>query len=133
MAKINVTKELSVDAEALWNLVRDFGTTPWIPGGDDSEVKGEGPGMIRIFQGPNGSVHERLESVDEASRTLVYTIPEGIPFPVTGYRSTMECKGSTLSWTCEFEPAGASEAEAGGGIEQMYGVMMGWITDHLNK
>ena len=38
-----------------------------------------------------------------------------------------------LSWTCEFEPNGATEEEAGGALQGMYGVMMGWIQDFVNK
>jgi len=138
MARIQVKQELPVPADKLWNLVADFGNVPWIPGGENVRLEGKGPGMVRIFAGPNGEIRERLESVDAAKKSLVYTIPQGVPFPVTGYRATMAVadagKGrSTLTWTCECQPAGVTEAEASKAIEGMYGLMIGWIRDHLAK
>ena len=138
MAKIQVKQELPTPADELWKLVADFGNVPWIPGGENVRLEGRGPGMVRIFAGPNGEIRERLESVDAARRSLVYTIPQGVPFPVTGYRATMAVadagKGkSTLTWTCECKAAGVSEAEAAKIIEDMYGMMIGWIRDHLAK
>ena len=138
MAKVQVKQELPVSAEQLWKLVADFGNVPWIPGGEAVKLEGRGPGMVRIFAGPNGEIRERLESVDAAKKSLVYTIPQGVPFPVTGYRATMAVadagKGhSALTWTCEFQPSGVSEAEASKMIEGMYGMMIGWIRDHLAK
>ena len=137
MPTIQLTKTLDITTDALWNIVRDFGAVAWIPGGENGEIRGEGPGMARIFAGPNGAIEEILESVDESSQTLVYTIPHNLPFPVTSYRSTMVVSddggNGKLAWSCEFKPDGVTEAEAGGAIEGMYGVMMGWIQDFANK
>jgi hypothetical protein len=87
--------------------------------------------MERRIQGPDKAIHERLESVDEASRTLVYTIPVNVPFPVTDYRATMRVRakgaGSELDWSVSFTPAGAPEEAARKAIEGMYGMMIGWI------
>jgi hypothetical protein len=137
MASTNLTKTLDIPTAALWEIVKNFGGVSWIPGGENGEIRGEGPGMVRIFAGPNGSIEEYLESTDDVTQTLVYTIPNNPPFPVTGYRSTMVVtddggKGS-LSWTCEFEPNGATEEESGSAIQGMYGLMMGWIQDFVNK
>jgi len=134
MGKASVTQAMNTSADAVWAVVEDFGNTSWMPGGTQAKLEGAGPGMARVIQaGPDAVIRERLESVDAATRTLVYTIPEGVPFPVTGYRSTMQVRetpeGSDLTWSCEFEPDGATEAEAQGAIEQMYGVMVGWVRD----
>ena len=136
MATANVTRTLDVSPDALWKCVEDFGGVGWMPGGGaGAEFEGSGVGMTRIFDGPNGKIRETLESVDEAGRSLVYVIPVGVPFPVTGYRATMTVSDDggkgRLDWTCEFEPDGVTEDEARGAIEQMYGVMMGWIEDYL--
>jgi len=132
MATARVTRELDVPAAALWKLVAAFGDTSWMPAGAQIEVHGSGPGMERrITAGPDKVIRERLESVDEKSRTLVYTIPENVPFPVKDYRATMRVRekgaASELDWSVSFEPAGASEADARKAIEGMYGVMIGWI------
>jgi hypothetical protein len=85
-----------------------------------------------IAAGPDRTIVERLESVDAGARTLVYTIPENVPFPVTDYRATMRVRpgagaGCELEWSASFTPAGAAEAECQRAIEGMYGVMIGWI------
>ena len=135
MGETNVTRTLDTDPETLWSLVRAFSDVAWMPGGESAEIRGEGIGQVRIFDGPNGKVYEHLAARDDGARSLTYTIPEGVPFPVTGYRATMVVSDDggkgRLSWTCEFEPDGVSEAEAAGAIEQMYGVMFGWIEDSL--
>jgi hypothetical protein len=132
MPEARVTRTLAVPADALWKLVSSFGDTSWLPAGAQVTVHGSGPGMERrIATGPGKLIRERLESLDEKGRTLVYSIPENVPFPVTGYRATMRVRadgaGSELDWSARFEPAGASEADARKAIEGMYGVMIGWL------
>ncbi len=137
MGRASVSRTLNASTEAVWGLVRDFGNVPWMPGGENAETEGQGPGMVRILQGPNGAIREQLESVDDEARVLVYSIPENVPFPVTGYRSTMTVSDDGgqghLDWSCEFEPEGISEEEAAKTVETMYGVMFGWIEDSLSS
>lgn len=135
MATARVTRTLDVPADRLWKLVANFGDTSWMPGPPKVELVGSGPGMERRIQGPDKAIHERLESVDEASRTLVYTIPVNVPFPVTGYRATMRVRtagaGSELDWSASFTPNGVDEEAARKGIEGMYGLMIGWIESRV--
>ncbi|MBW2244269.1 MAG: SRPBCC family protein [Deltaproteobacteria bacterium] len=131
MGHASVKKTLDVSADALWKVVQDFGNTSWMPAGTPAEIVGEGPGMARLIGAPGQQIREQLESVDEASRTLVYSIPENVPFPVTNYRATMQVRqegeGSELTWSCEFEPNDGAEEKARTAIEGMYAVMIGWI------
>ena len=132
MATARVTRALDVTADALWKLVAAFGDTSWMPAGAQVTVHGSGPGMERrIAAGEGKVIRERLEFADAASRTVVYTIPQNVPFPVKDYRATMRVRakgtGSELDWSVTFEPVGASEADARKAIEGMYGVMIGWI------
>ena len=132
MAVARVTRELDVPVGALWKLVANFGDTSWMPAGAVVTVHGSGPGMERrIAAGPGKVIRERLEFADSASRTLVYTIPENVPFPVKDYRATMRVRakgdGSELDWSVTFTPVGASEVDAKKAIEGMYGTMIGWI------
>ena len=136
MAEASVTRTLDATPDDLWKLVSDFGDLSWLPGGGvGAEIEGSGPGMVRVLVGPEGKIRERLESVDEAGRSIRYAIPEGVPFPVTDYRATMQVSDdggrARLAWSCRFEPDGATEAEAARAIETMYGVMMGWIQERL--
>ena len=132
MATARVTRTLDVPADALWRLVAAFGDTSWMPAGTQVTVHGSGPGMERrINAGPGKVIRERLEFADTASRKLVYTIPENVPFPVKDYRATLQVRekgtGSELEWSASFEPLAASEGEARKAIEGMYGVMIGWL------
>jgi hypothetical protein len=134
MARVTVEQTMGQPADKVWALVADFGDVSWMPAGTPAEIEGEGPGMVRII---GGAIHEQLESIDPASRTLVYTIPQGIPFPVTGYRSTMTVTAagddSTLSWSCTFEPDGIAEDQAVAMIEGMYGQMIGWVRERVSS
>ncbi len=135
MAVVKVSGEIAVSADKLWAVVRDFGNVGWIPGAGNVKLQGSGPGMIR-FLGAKHEIHEQLEKVDEAGRSIVYSIPVGIPFPVTGYRSTMKVSDAgpgraRLDWSAEIEPKGVPEAQAVGIIDGMYKTMIGWISDYL--
>ena len=132
MATARITRTLDVPADKLWKLVAAFGDTSWMPVGAKVTLYGSGPGMERrISAGPDKVIRERLEFADSASRTLVYTIPENVPFPVKDYRASMRVRekgaGSELDWSVTFEPVGVSASEAAKAIEGMYGVMIGWI------
>jgi hypothetical protein len=115
MAEAQVARTLDVSPDALWPCVRAFGDVPWIPGGSHAEIRGEGVGQLRIFERPHGQIHEQLSSLDDRTRTLTYTIPQGMPFPVTDYEAQMRVDDDAgkgrLSWSCRFEPVGA-DAEA---------------------
>ena len=135
MGEARVKQAIAAPADKVWALVADFGNTSWMPGGGgDVEVVGSGPGMTRIISAGDRKIHEVMESADDASRTLVYTIPEGVPFPVNGYRSTVQVTGddssAELEWSCTFEPEGDA-AQTTQMIEGMYSTMVGWIRDQV--
>ena len=134
MAETTVKAEIAVPAEKLWALVRDFGNVPWIPGGDEARVEGEGVGMIRILAG--GAVREQLESLDEANLRIGYTILEGLPVPATDYHATMTvtstgADGCELDWTCRYEPSGTTAEDCDTQFRGLYGLMIGWIKEQL--
>ncbi len=133
MGEYTVEEEIAVDADRVWELIADFGNVPWIQGLEKVEVEGDGPGMVRIM---NGQIRERLETLDPASRTLTYTIPEGLPFPLNDYHSTMRVEPAgpgrcKLRWTCRANPDGIDDEQAGQLIGGMYGSMIGGIRDQL--
>lgn len=137
MARTSVKQLLDVPAERLWALLADFGNVPWmhIPEGG-VRVEGQGPGMVRIIPAGDREIRERLESSDDKTRTLVYTIPEGLPLPVSDYRAQVRVQeapdgGAEIEWACEFEPDGVDEAAAAPMIQALYGTMIGWIREHL--
>ena len=136
MAETHVTRTLDVTPDALWRCVRAFDHTPWVPGAAP-DIRGKGVGQVRIFARPNLQIHERLESVDDAARTLSYTIPIGMPFPITAYRATMTVTDDRgrgrLAWSCTFEPDGVSADEVAVGIQGAYRGMIDRIEEYLKK
>ena len=130
----NATVKLAVDvpAEKMWRLASAFGDTSWMPAGTPVRLEGSGPGMARyITAGPEKVIQERLESVDAATRTLVYTIPVNVPFPAVDYRATLRVTasgaGCEVEWGASFTPVGVPEADVAKAIQGMYGLMIGWL------
>jgi hypothetical protein len=137
MASVHVKERLEVPAQRVWERISDFGDTSWFQGLTKAEVEGRGPGMVRkLYAGDGPPIEERLESVDAGARTLRYTIPKGIPFPISDYRATMRVRetgaaASELEWSCELTPKGIPEAQAVAMLEGMYRTMIGWLRDAL--
>ena len=136
MASVRVTRDLPHPVEKVWGLVSDFANISWMPAGTECRVEGEGPGMVRHIAAGPMTLPETLESVDDASRTLIYTIPGELPFPATNYRSTMVVReksgGSQLDWSCTYDPKG-DPAQAQAAMEGLYGTLMGWVVDALDE
>ena len=138
MARVTVKESLAFPAAKVWGLISDFGNVSWIQGLAKSEVRGKGPGMVRLmYAGDGPPIHERLESLDAKSRTLRYSIPENIPFPVADYRATMQVREAgpgrcELEWSCELTPQGIPEAQAVAMLEGMYKTMIGWLRTALD-
>jgi len=138
MARVSVKESLAFPAEKVWGLISDFGNVSWFQGLAKSEVRGTGPGMVRLmYAGDNPPIHERLEALDAKGRTLTYTIPENIPFPVSDYRATMKVSESgpgrcELEWSCELTPKGIPDAQAVAMLEGMYKTMIGWLRESLS-
>ncbi len=137
MTEVSVSADFDVPSARLWDLVADFGNVAWIPGMAGARVEGDGPGMTRFLPMGEKEVHERLESIDNDSRTIAYTIPENIPFAAANYRATMQVadagSGSRLTWSCTLDPVGTSEEEAQQTVQGLYEMMIGWIRDHLKQ
>lgn len=120
MSEVKVSEELEASAEAVWNLLRDFGgIEKWSGAGIQScTVEGEGVGAVRTIGLAGGaSLQERLEAFDDAGRTFQYSIIGASPLPVTDYLSTVAVtetgpKSSRVDWSSTFEPKGISEEQA---------------------
>jgi len=136
MASVSLTRDLEQPAEKVWALVSDFGDISWMPEGTKCRLEGQGPGMIRHIDAGPTTLHETLESVDDDSRTLVYTIPGEVPFPARDYRATMRVRekgnGSQLEWSCTYEPVGDPDV-AQATMNGLYATLMGWVVDRLAR
>lgn len=132
MASATISKQIGVSADAVWRLISNFGDTSWMPAGTQAKLVGSGVGMERhIAIGPDKSIHERLDALDPATRTLQYAIPVNVPFPVTNYRATMRVRtagaGCELEWSASYEVSPDAAATVEKSVQGMYGMMIDWI------
>lgn len=128
MTKVEVTETVDTPADAVWKKVRAFDNMhKYLPEMIATcAVTGSGVGATRVcgMQG-GGDIHERLEALDEATRTLTYSISES-PMPISDYRGTIVISeagpGKALvSWSSLFNlEEGADEAEMKGMIEGVF-------------
>jgi len=129
-----VTRTLGATPEALWSCVRAFGDLRWIPGDVEVEVRGEGVGQERIVSHSGRSVVERLTALDEATRTLRYTVVTGNPFPLSDYEATIAVSDDGgrghISWSGRFE-TDADDEDIARGLEKRYAGMIRWIEAFL--
>jgi hypothetical protein len=126
MASVKVTDRIGASADRVWDLVRDFGGIQRYASGIESvSVQGEGVGAVRTLTMPGGvSLQERLEGLDDASRTLRYAIVGTHPLPFEGYLATVRLSedgdGCQIEWSSQFEPRAGAEGQAPGIVEGIY-------------
>lgn len=137
MAEVLLQRDYDFPAETVWALLADFGDISWAPGMDKVEVIGEGPGMTRrIYMPDMEPIDEVLQSMDHEAMTFTYTIPRGLPMPVTDYQAgpTVVATGPAtcrIDWRGSATPEGISEDDAAEMIKGFYGLLLQWIDDHL--
>jgi hypothetical protein len=117
MGQVAVKVTIPVAADQVWQILRDFGgMDKWAYGVDSLSLSGAGPGAVRTIHFKDGArVVERLESLDDSSRHLSYTILEST-LPVEGYVAAMTVRdlgpaGSEVEWYSTFGARGAPEEE----------------------
>jgi carbon monoxide dehydrogenase subunit G len=98
--------DVTVDAapDAVWAKVGDFaGVADFLPGIDTFRMEGDDR-IIGMF---GMEIRERLLSRDEATRSITYSVVDGVP--VESHTATMtveaEGDGSKVTWSYNVEPA----------------------------
>ncbi|WP_213305519.1 SRPBCC family protein [Paraburkholderia sacchari] len=125
MAQASASIRIPDSADSVWQLIGGFNSLPdWLPYIPSSELS-EG-GRVRHLANPDGeTIVERLEAFDNRERSYTYSILEA-PFPVTGYRSTLQVReieggrAAQVDWSGEFTPNGVSDEEASRLFEGIY-------------
>ncbi len=137
MAEVLLQKDYNFPADTLWALLSNFGDISWAPGMDKVEVIGEGIGMTRRIHMPGMEpIDEVLQDMDHASMSFTYTIPRGIPMPVTDYSAgpTVVPTGPDtcrVDWRGSATPVGVSDEEAVEIIKGFYTMLLQWVEEHL--
>lgn len=132
---------IPVDADELWQLVRDFnGLSGWHPAIESSEIEGGEPAgsagcVRRLTLGDGGVVRERLVAIDDTDRNYTYDILDS-PFPVRRYRSTIRVAPVTstgeafVEWWSEYDADAADEADLTATFaDGVYGTGLGALRD----
>lgn len=126
MASVKVTDRIGASADRVWDLVRDFGGIQrWAAGVESVSVSGDGVGAVRTLSMPGGlTLNERLEAVDDRTRTLSYAIVGSHPLPFDDYLATIRLaedgEGCQVDWSSTFTPRAGAEAQAASLIEGIY-------------
>ena len=99
------TAELTMTAtpDAVWAIVRDFhGLAGWMPGIDSSEPDGDD----RVLSMMGMTIRERLVNLDEAAKSITYSIVDGAP--VESHEATITVHpadgGSHVTWDVTATP-----------------------------
>jgi Polyketide cyclase / dehydrase and lipid transport len=127
MTKVNMSTELPVPAQTVWNVIGNFNAlSQWHPAVAKSEETKQGGATLRkLTLHGGGTIVERLEKKDDSEQSYSYSILEG-PLPVSGYSSRIRVgrgktdSSCTVEWSSEFEAAGVPESEAMKVIRGMY-------------
>jgi len=118
-------QEIEIDGspDTVWQRIRDFHDLSWAPNVISSVNKigdkpGNQPGAARVL---NGAFHETLLTVDDAGKTLTYSIDDG-PSPISKdevnnyvgvvkVTSAAEGDGSHVEWSSSWENNDEAGAE----------------------
>lgn len=124
MAQVERRLEIAAPAAEVWETVADFSAVGrYSPYVEVCELEGpEGVGQLRKLTLVNGTLTvSRCEAVDHEARSTTYRILE-TKLPLTDYTSTqtvneLGADRCEVVWASNFEPSGASLAEAAGFLE----------------
>ena len=125
MGQARVTEEIATGVDAVWDLVRDFGGVQrWNPTLSSSEIDRPGVGGVRTLKMGEVTIRERLEKLDEAAKTMTYSIVEA-PLPVRNYLATVELSAlgpqrTQVVWSSTFEPGGMTDEQLKALFEGVY-------------
>jgi len=126
MAQVSLRTAIGASAADVWSVVREFGgIDKFLDAVESVTCEGSGVGAIRTITLQGGAVIvERLESLDDAARTLSYSIIDS-PLPLAGYVATMAvaemgADACELTWSSTFDVSDGTEADAKAIVEGVY-------------
>jgi hypothetical protein len=132
---------LACDCDGAWRVLADFGNfLAWATGGaGTARLEGEGIGMIRHLDIPGlGCVSERLDLLDDASRTLGYSMVSETMAGMARYSATVQVMTDgagqcCLRWRGDFEPVpGVDSEEVGSSLAGSYAMMSQGLEAFVN-
>ena len=121
---LNESVDVAASPEDAWAAIADFcSIKDWHPViAECEQFEQDGKTMRTLTTGDGGELLEVLKEMDDAGMSFTYAIIEG-PLPIADYVSTMsvaeEGEGAKVTWSSNFNAAGASDEEA---LELMTGI-----------
>lgn len=126
MPLLERSKRLAAPAAEVWALIGPFdGLANWHPAVIACHSSGSGEGQEReVVVVGSIRLKERLVAQDDAAMRCRYVLVDG-PLPVEGYVSTLSVSDngdetSTVTWSAEYQLAGAPEDVARDAIGGIY-------------
>ncbi|NKB28955.1 MAG: SRPBCC family protein [Rhodobacteraceae bacterium] len=124
MAHVTRSLELAASPEDVWGLIGGFQALPdWHPAvqGSAQEMQ-DGAELRRLDLGGGAEILEKSLGGDGMS--YGYEILEVGPLPIANYRATIGvapcAKGCMVTWSSNFDAAGAPEPDAKGAVSGIY-------------
>jgi carbon monoxide dehydrogenase subunit G len=117
MTQVSSTITINAPADAIWQLISDFGAAGhYLAGIVECTVAGDGVGARRtLTNGGDSTVVERLETLDNDDRRLSYSLLTDTPFGnclTTMVVHDLGLNQSELAWSASFQPVGIPQSEA---------------------
>ncbi|MFW6112844.1 MAG: SRPBCC family protein [Thermodesulfobacteriota bacterium] len=138
MATVSVKVALQAKGPEVWEVISDFGgIARWVPGISQVSVAGRGVGAVRTVAYEDGTRSvERLESLNDDSRSLTYAILEST-LPVQGYIGSLTVRevplGSEVEWYSTFGAKGAAEDEVSRLLEKRCRQALAGLQKYLRR
>ncbi len=116
MGTVSVKVVIAAKGQDVWKALSDFGgIAKWMPDVTQVTMVGKGVGAVRTVAYADGTqALERLESLNDDSRSLTYTILEST-LPMEGYVASLTVRdvplGCEVEWFSTFGAKGAAESE----------------------
>ena len=125
MIRVFSTIKINASADAIWQLINDFGAVcPYRVGFVHCTVEGEGIGALRtLINSDGGMIIERLEAQDPNAQRLSYGLLTDTPFRNCVTTMALRVLGQNqaeLEWSATFEADGLPASEA----EELMGSML---------
>ena len=136
MIDVKIIRELPFSANAVWAVLSNYGDISWT-GAPKVEVDGSGIGMIRkVIMDDMAPIEEGLESMDHKAMTYSYTIPRGLPMPVSNYRADVRVESVNditcrVHWHSTAQPNEGSGSDGQAMLEGAYSNMLDGLAKQL--
>lgn len=124
MTEASCTIVIQKPADAIWQVIRDFGAgSRYLPMVIGCTLQGTGMGALRTLTYLDGNlILERLETLDEAVQSLSYTLLSDTAFGTcltTMVLRSLSPDQAELTWSADFQPVSLPVNEAAALMEAM--------------